>query len=417
MLRPILTLVCSAALVACVEVPGPIAIDDGEGGAGGMTSGGGGATGGGDAGGSDHLPVCGPSQSEPCAHVTDIHAGFYHSCAELDDGTVRCWGANSGGELGSGSTSPFEAPVVGIVESFDQLSLGSRHGCGRRGGELFCWGRNTVGQIGIEGADYAAAPQLVALLGVTDLAANRETSCGVGTNGVYCFGFTQDGQPAGGFDGGFFDSTPTPVPGLAGETVLDVQVGDTSACALLPGDEVRCWGEGQAGRLGTGTWDNHASAVPVAATYPTPVHRLLIGDQHGCVLAGEPAELWCWGYFQGFHWHDVPTKMDQWLQEPIVDVQTKWRNVCALYPSGVMRCIGDNAYGRIPGEGPSVDTLTVIEGVNDIVKIAVGTFHNCALRTDGSVWCWGINLNGQLGRGFISERELPAPVLFNGGPP
>jgi alpha-tubulin suppressor-like RCC1 family protein len=377
-------------------------------------------TGTGAGGGADHLPVCGPEQGQPCARVTDIHAGHSFSCAQLDDGTLRCWGTNSAGELGAGYTSPFEGPVVGITQAFDQVELGSRHGCGRRGQELYCWGRNTVGQLGVEGIDHATEPQLVPLSGVTDFEAHRETTCAITTEGrLYCWGFTFDGQKESGFDGGNFSSTPSLIPGLETETVLQVGMGEANGCALLPNDEVRCWGYNQAGRLGTGDTVTSATAVPALKNWDSPVHRLVIGDQHGCVLAGQPEQMWCWGFIAQFHYHYPPTFLDEWIVDtaPMQDVRSAWRDVCALTADGVMRCLGDAAYGKIAGGSQPQSTMIAPPGLGETEKMAVGTWHSCGLRTDGDVMCWGMNLHGQLGLGFLSQQELPTIVDFNGGNP
>jgi alpha-tubulin suppressor-like RCC1 family protein len=186
---------------------------------------------------------------------------------------------------------------------------------------------------------------------------------------------------------------------------------------LLADDEVRCWGDNQAGRLGTGDTTDSASAVPVVKSYPSPVHRLIVGLQNSCVLAGSPAHMWCWGFLHDFHYHYTPAFVDELIPGTFADVDTTWRLLCALYPAGELRCVGDNAYGQIPGGSQPENDMLTIPGMTDVQRMAIGTWHGCALRADGSVWCWGQNLHGQLGRGFLSQEELPGPVDFNGAVP
>jgi alpha-tubulin suppressor-like RCC1 family protein len=88
--------------------------------------------------------------------VTAVAAGWEHSCAVLNDGTVRCWGANDQGQLGDGTNEDRSepVPVVGVSGAVG-LTLGLEHSCAwTREGEVWCWGRNDFGQAGqSEGVD------------------------------------------------------------------------------------------------------------------------------------------------------------------------------------------------------------------------------------------------------------------------
>ena len=83
-----------------------------------------------------------------------IHAGYYHTCAIVSDGTLRCWGSNSSGQLGTGNTTSSSVPVAvsGITEILD-VSAGETHTCAIEDEEagqrtVRCWGRNSSGQLG-----------------------------------------------------------------------------------------------------------------------------------------------------------------------------------------------------------------------------------------------------------------------------
>lgn len=84
--------------------------------------------------------------------ATSLGVGYHHSCAGLSNGTVRCWGSNGGGQLGDGTTTPSSSPVTvagltGVAAV--ARGLGDFHTCVRMStGKVRCWGENSTGQVG-----------------------------------------------------------------------------------------------------------------------------------------------------------------------------------------------------------------------------------------------------------------------------
>lgn len=411
---------------ACVQLPpplpeDPLAGDTGPAGSGGGHGDGAGGEGGTTSGGTALPPVCGPQQPQPCALTLAIEAGDEHTCALLDDGSTRCWGANGRGELGRGSFAAYGHPGPG-PEGLVELRVDGQHSCGLTAdGALLCWGSNSLGQLGRPAPVRAAEPTL-ALEGVVTFGLANGTTCAVQEGATRCFGFVLDGQPPAGPDHGTFDATPRAVVGLVGKAVKQLEGRDGTMCARLDDGEVRCWGYNQAGRLGVGDDAARQEATPVVASYPTPVHQLSLGMQHGCMLAGEPAQIYCWGWLGPFHNPYTPALLDAGFPDgpqasPLVELVSGWRSLCARYEDGGVYCLGDNVYGLMP-ELPSVQNYTEtafrVTGLGPAVDLAMGRHHVCALLDDGSVWCWGRNTEGQLGRGFQSYTERPGPVDFGG---
>lgn len=411
---------------ACVELPPPMvdarpATDAGPAaGSGGQGRGGAGGQGGMGAGGDAGPPVCGPEQAAPCAQVVSIDAGDQHTCALLDDGSTRCWGANGRGELGRGIYGAFGHPGPG-PSGLVELRVDGHHSCGLSAdGVLRCWGSNSLGQLGREAPVRMAEP--VQLLdNVTTFALANGTTCAAQEEGARCFGFVLDGQPPAGPDHGTWDASPRVVTGLEGETVLQLEGRDGTMCAQVA-DEVRCWGYNQAGRLGVGDEAPRQAATPIVPSYPTPVHQLSFGMQHGCLLAGSPTQIHCWGWLGPFHNPWNPTLLDVGFPDgpqvsPLAELASGWRSLCARYEDGGVYCVGDNVFGLMP-ELPltqsNTDTAFRVTGLRPAIDLTMGRHHACALLDDGSVWCWGRNTEGQLGRGFLSASERPGPVEFGG---
>jgi len=125
-----------------------------------------------------------------------IAVGVDHTCAQLGDGTVRCWGSNYGGTLGDGTTSTrFEPVAVPGLVGVTALSAGEYHSCALRdegdgAGALVCWGRNDRGQIGNgEDVDAARPVPVPGLAKVVSVAAGGEHTCVATDEGeTLCFG-------------------------------------------------------------------------------------------------------------------------------------------------------------------------------------------------------------------------------------
>lgn len=96
--------------------------------------------------------------------VERLVAGEASTCALLEGGAVRCWGANGEGELGLGTRSPDERPTsVPALSGVEQMCLASTHGCAlTKEHELLCWGANAFGQVGDGTRERRPAPTAVA---------------------------------------------------------------------------------------------------------------------------------------------------------------------------------------------------------------------------------------------------------------
>jgi alpha-tubulin suppressor-like RCC1 family protein len=100
---------------------------------------------------------------EGAGNAIDVDSGFGHFCALLSDGTVKCWGANSYGQLGSNSLVRSEQPqlVTGLTSAW-QIAVGKNHTCvlietsDPGTADILCWGLNGDGQLG--NGSYTSSP-------------------------------------------------------------------------------------------------------------------------------------------------------------------------------------------------------------------------------------------------------------------
>ena len=199
------------------------------------------------------------------------------ACALLTDGTIRCWGDNSFGELGLGNKTALSNTLVpsayGVVplpsgKTASSISTGSGFACARlNDGTAQCWGRNIAGELGLGntstiGDDEPATAGAVVLgTSVSSLVSGDAETCAafVSDGGWRCWGNNSSGElgyPDLTTRGSTSTTTPSQLPALSfgtGRTATAIFLGSVDACALLDDDEVRCWGLNASSQLGLGS--------------------------------------------------------------------------------------------------------------------------------------------------------------------
>jgi alpha-tubulin suppressor-like RCC1 family protein len=222
---------------------------------------------------------------------TQISSTYRHTCAVTSDG-LWCWGRNSSGELGNGSTSnvsPSPTHVQSLAAPVTAAGPGWSHSCAAASGGLACWGANYDGQCatGATGG-LLLTPQGVSLAGkIAAVTAGCEFSCAAVDQGAMCWGNNWVGTVG---DGSFDRRvSPVAVQGLP-SGVTDVAAGPGHVCALIAG-AVWCWGGNTSGQLGDGS--RTTSAHPVKVSGLPAASRIFVGHDHSCAVAG--GQLWCWG--------------------------------------------------------------------------------------------------------------------------
>lgn len=342
------------------------------------------------------------------SRVHAIAAGVSHTCALLDDGTVKCWGDNTYGQLGDGSTVASSLPVdvIGLnnVREID-IHL-ANHACALTNADTIqCWGANRFGQLGDGSTENRSRPVDVNGLpeGMGTVATGMNHTCALTAAGdVICWGSNYFGQ--GGKNPGW---APVQVLGL--ETgVHAVDVDWDHACAIVDGG-VKCWGNNGFGQLGDGTRINRFKPVDVVGVN-SGVQAIGLGLRLTCALT-EVGEVKCWGMNASIN-SLVPEDAPGTLHR-IRGIAVGAGHVCVLTHNGGVKCWGENRSGQL-GDGSTtyrhqpVDVVGLDRGVQ---AISAGDEHTCALMMDGGVMCWGNNNAGQLGDGTTDSSSTPVEVV------
>ena len=345
---------------------------------------------------------------------TQAASSWKHTCAIYGSGGLHCWGDNSSGQLGDGTTTNSAIPVVvpGLT-GVTSVSTGRTHTCALAQGVVRCWGDGADGKLGNGTVNSSPTPVSVAGLSafsnqVVALAVGADFSCaqmqnvlsGVGT--VRCWGGNSAGQVGNGTTSPQV-FTPATVSGLTGVTHLTA--GSYFACAVT-GGTVRCWGSNSSGVFGNGSVIG--SNVPaVAATGITNATMVTAGGAHVCAANGSTGDAWCWGdrtfgevgdgvvgssprtspYYFGASFR--PTK-----------IYAANAGNCAVV-SGQALCWGLNNQGQLGNlgqpTGNSALPLPVTGQSSGVATMAAGLNHACTISTAGAISCWGDNTLGQRG--------------------
>ena len=225
--------------------------------------------------GNTTTPQLTPAAVSGISTATAITAGYYHTCALLSNSTVKCWGNNTEGQLGDGTSYNSSTPVVvsGISTATD-ITAGDYHTCARLSDSTVkCWGKNDEGQTG---NGNTTTPQLtpVVVTGIstaTNITAGDKYACArLSDSTVKCWGWNIYGQLGNGSN--YNSSTPVVVTGITTATAITASEGGNDACAVLSNGTVKCWGANGTAQLGNGTVGiGTSSNIPVlVSNIPAP---------------------------------------------------------------------------------------------------------------------------------------------------
>jgi alpha-tubulin suppressor-like RCC1 family protein len=363
-----------------------------------------------DTGGADSTPV----HVGGIAGAVALAAGDDHTCAALADGSAWCWGANGSGQLGSPATSGDSiAPVQVMTDATIPLAQviglagGGAHTCAvTAAGAVACWGDNTSGQLGVDPTGTPPVPSSNAALAV-DLGADLAT--GLSARALHTCATLAEGTLTcwGGAAAAW-----TPAPVASPTDAAAVAAGADFACALRAGGGIACWGQNLNGQFGNGsTLATPADMTALAVAVP---RALVTGAAHSCVLLAD-GTVRCWGANDRLQTGSATAQavpVDVQLARSAVALDAGGANACAVLVDGKAACWGDNANGQLGSAAPAESEIPVAVGggtLTDLVGIAAGP-HACAVRADGTVWCWGRNANGELGRGSTTPASDPTPL-------
>ncbi len=370
-----------------------------------------------------------------------VDGGANFTCGLDGDGKAFCWGVNPVGQLGNNSTTSSSVSVAvntsGVLsgKTLTGISAGAAHGCALAdNGKVYCWGYNNYGQLGNGTTTQSTVPVAVDTSGVlagknvTDVSAGGYHVCVVAGGAVYCWGYNAFGQLGNGTTTN--SSVPVAVTTtgvLSGKTIVAVAAGYSHTCVRDSDGKAYCWGHGTLGELGNNTTTN--SPVPVAVSTTGVLNGKVLsalssGEGHSCGVAGGAA--FCWGSNNVGQLGNntttnspVPVAVNTATVlsgRQLVEVAAGSSHTCAVDEAGLAFCWGYNIVGQL-GNNTTTNSLVAVPVVTTgvlsgkkLVQIGNGSNHSCAVASTGKAFCWGYNSGGQLGNGTTANSSVPVEV-------
>jgi len=351
--------------------------------------------------------------------------GRHYSCVLTEGGVPYCVGRGREGQLGDGGADDQLTPVATAGLNGIAMIVGSRNGGDRAmetigsesrfacalhdDGRVSCWGDNSLGQLGTGTTDDALTPTPV--MGIDDASwatAGSQFACAItGVDVVRCWGQNDEGQHGEGAGA----ATTVPSPGLSVAGVVEIDAGAAHVCALTDLGEVVCWGYNSGGRAASGAG---LVALPTRVEVDQVI-GLSAGARANCVLRSDTT-VWCWGVNEEGQLGRPsggplgPGPVDGLMDAAAVTVSHD--HACALRSAGDVVCWGSNQAGNL-GDGTmrQSDVPVGSVGVSGVIEIAAGAHNTCA-RTADAILCWGQDADGELGRGVVGvDHPTASPMI------
>ena len=367
----------------------------------------------------------GPTSLPESVAVTDVRAGLAHALALTSTGQVYSWGRNNYGQLGDGTNTDRDTPVVVAMPSgtvVTAVAAGHWHSLALTStGDVYAWG--------LANANYGNTPTQVTFpsgVTVTAVAGGNQFDLALTSTGdVYTWGRNNYGQLGDG------TTTDRATPGLvslpSGATVMTIANGYGHAYALTSTGAVYAWGQGVYGGLGDGGTSNRST--PVQTQFPAGVTPIAIasGEDHGLAVTST-GEVFAWGKNTfGQVGDGTTTNRTRPVQAALPTAATATAVISApgafislaLTTSGEVLAWGRNTSGQL-GDGTTTSRATPVQVPMPAAAIltgglTAGATFTLAVVSYSAALGWGANNAGQLGDGTTVERRTPVDVTFPSG--
>jgi alpha-tubulin suppressor-like RCC1 family protein len=375
-----------------------------------------------------------PTNVPGLTNIISVAAGGSHTCALTASGSVKCWGANAQGQLGTGNTTPSSVPVdVPGLTQVTSITAGASHTCARRSfGAIRCWGNNADRQLGVGSTNaFESSPQLIgSLTDAVMVTAGANHTCALRSNGnIQCWGKNDEEQVGVPEASGAVQANPVSITSPAdggGAVFTAVSAGGEFTCARRVDGLVFCWGDNDFGQFGNRTIQSQRFTpeivlLRVLDVEPSPGLMVSTGFRHACAIIPGEEGLQCWGRS---NFGQTGTGIAEFrnftssLSEEVLEVATGNNHTCSLGVGDRVRCWGDNSLGQV-GNGNSGAAVTarsiILDAGSGVARnVSAGGNHTCAPRSNGTTACWGRNMAFEVapsgGQRFLSPILIPSLV-------
>ncbi|TGL23383.1 chromosome condensation regulator [Leptospira bourretii] len=370
-----------------------------------------------------------------------IAAGGSHS-GYVVNGNLYTWGRNNFGQLGTGtSTGDLTNPTItklSTISSVASIGFNQNNSLAiTEDGSVWTWGANSSGQLGmgntgdLQAAAADAGPRNPPrkVPGITNAVMGvygYDHALVLKSDGtVVSFGLNSVGQLGNGFGGtGTYSANPVNVTGLPND-VIQVIAGAEHSAALTKSGDVYVWGRDQYGNLGDGAvgTSTEVNSTPKKVSSLSGIVHIANGRDHILALKTD-GTVYSWGLAASGQLgiggtgspSPVPTPT---LVTGLYNVVSVWANGTqsfAILSDGTVKGWGANSSGNL-GTGLTTPAKLytpgdIVVGVRDIQYFGCGALHNFAILKSGSLYGWGWNFKGSIGRADLQETWAATTPIF-----
>lgn len=320
--------------------------------------------------------------------------------------------ATAGGDDGG---SAGDAPAFPGVDASAAAGVfaGQASTCALAAGAPFCWGGNAHGDVGSGDTQDHHSPVAVGTKSLlAAVAVGEDHACAIRAPDatVLCWGGNAHGQLG---VGNVADSPAPQIVSLPSPAV-SITAGYQHTCAVLFDGSLWCWGENDEGQLGLNdAYGSPDSPSPVRVGTGVDWMAVSGGQGHTCGIR-KPGTMWCWGRNTSYELGIGSSPPIQLRQPTQIGLLTDWTaldlgqdQACALRADGSLWCWGDGGNGNLVAPPGQVQAPTQIGTDTDWIAVSTDEFSTCAIKHDGVLYCWGRNAEGQLGTGDTNDRTTP----------
>jgi alpha-tubulin suppressor-like RCC1 family protein len=347
---------------------------------------------------------------------TAVSAGNNHTAAIRSGGALFTWGSNNNGQLGHGTPGygyGSSSPVQVGTSSWTAVSAGGEHTAAiRSGGSLFAWGFNYHGQVGFQNS-----PKSWAIVSSGGAGSNSIFAAAIRSDGaLFTWGSGRYGTLGNNYSG-YSLRTSNPIQ-IGTSSWTAVSAGTNHVAAIRLGGGLFTWGANQLGQLGDSenigyggaSYSGRSSPVQIGTSSWTAVSA---GRNHTAAIRSG-GSLFTWGY-NGVGQLGNGTTTSR--SSPVQIGTSSWTAVsagaghtAAIRSGGSLFTWGSAAFGAL-GDGTTTDKSSPVQiGTSSWTAVSAGNAHTAAIRSGGSLFTWGYNYRGQLGDGTTTDKSSPVQI-------
>jgi alpha-tubulin suppressor-like RCC1 family protein len=334
------------------------------------------------------------------------------------------WGNGTNGRLGNAVTTNRSTPVTTFAggTNWKQVSSGDSHTAAiKTDGTLWTWGNGDSGRLGNGATTGNISTPVTTFAGGTNwkqVSAGGDHTAAIKTDGtLWTWGLGFSGR----LGNAAITDRSTPVTTFAGGTNWKQVSGSYHTAAIKTDGTLWTWGAGGSGRLGTNDITNRLTPVTTFAG-GTNWKQVSAGDSHTSAIKTD-GTLWTWGAGgSGRLGNSLLTNRST----PVTTFAggTNWKQVSsgashtsAIKTDGTLWIWGDGGTGRLGNNDITSRStpVTTFAGGTNWKQVSAGESHTAAVKTDGTLWTWGVGGSGRLGNAKATGSIITPVTTFAGG--